>query len=39
MLIESEVKYLGKAFEVALDHNITVYDALYVAQALQHGNY
>jgi len=37
MLIEPEVKYLGKAFEIALDHNITVYDALYVAQALQHG--
>ncbi|MEM2170048.1 MAG: type II toxin-antitoxin system VapC family toxin [Candidatus Bathyarchaeia archaeon] len=37
MLIESEIKYLDKAFKIALDHNITVYDALYVAQALQHG--
>ena len=37
MLIEPEIKYLNKAFKIALDHNITVYDALYVAQALQHG--
>jgi len=37
MLIESEIKYLDKAFKIALDYNITVYDALYVAQALQHG--
>lgn len=37
MLIESETKYLDRAFKIALDHNITIYDALYVAQALQHG--
>uniref|UniRef100_A0A7J3KGU3 PIN domain-containing protein n=1 Tax=Staphylothermus marinus TaxID=2280 RepID=A0A7J3KGU3_STAMA len=36
MLIEPEELYLNKAFEIALNHNITVYDALYIAQAHHH---
>jgi len=35
--IEPESQYLEKAFQIALKHSITVYDALYVAQALKLG--
>ena len=31
--LESELKYLDKAFEIATQNNIPVYDALYIAQA------
>lgn len=37
MLIEPETKYLDKAFKISLNYGITVYDALYIAQALEHG--
>ena len=34
--LESELKYLDKAFEIAIQNNIPVYDALYIAQAITH---
>jgi predicted nucleic acid-binding protein len=34
--LESELKYLDKAFEVATQTKIPVYDALYLAQAITH---
>ena len=34
--LESELKYLDKAFEIATQNNISVYDALYIAQAITH---
>ena len=33
IVLENELKYLDRAFEIALEHGLTVYDALYVAQA------
>ncbi|MCX8205054.1 MAG: type II toxin-antitoxin system VapC family toxin [Candidatus Nezhaarchaeota archaeon] len=36
MTIEPEEKYMEHSFEIASRHNVTVYDALYIAQALQH---
>jgi predicted nucleic acid-binding protein len=35
--LENELKYLGKAFRIAIENEVTVYDALYVAQALELG--
>ena len=35
--IENQDAYIDKAMEIALEHAITLYDALYVAQALRHG--
>jgi predicted nucleic acid-binding protein len=32
--LESELKYLDKAFEIAAQNDISVYDALYIAQAI-----
>jgi len=32
---EEEAKYLDRALKVALSYNVTVYDALYIAQALE----
>jgi predicted nucleic acid-binding protein len=32
--LESELKYLDKAFEIAVQNDISVYDALYIAQAI-----
>ena len=34
--IENELEYLDKAFEIAVENGITVYDALYIAQAIAH---
>ena len=34
--LESELKYLDKAFEIAIQNNIPLYDALYIAQAITH---
>ncbi|RLE57287.1 MAG: hypothetical protein DRJ40_02950 [Thermoprotei archaeon] len=34
--VENEVKYLEKAFNLALSTGITVYDALYIVQAMEH---
>jgi len=35
--IEEQTKYINKAFEIALQYKITIYDALYLAQAQHHG--
>ncbi len=35
IVLEPENKYIEKAFKIALDHNITVYDALYLALAIK----
>ncbi len=35
VIIEDESKYLDLAFQIALNNNITIYDALYIAQALK----
>lgn len=37
VLLEPGERYLDTAFTVALDHGLTVYDALYVALALEKG--
>ena len=34
MTLEPEDKYIDEAFKISSDENITIYDALYVAQAL-----
>ena len=34
MTLEPEDKYIDEALKISLDENITIYDALYVAQAL-----
>jgi len=36
IVLEYEGKYLYKAFKIAIDNNITIYDALYIAQAMDH---
>jgi len=36
MVLEPEEKYVDRALAIALEHSITVYDALYIAQAVQH---
>jgi len=33
----SELDYVDRAFEIALEHGVTVYDALYIALALEEG--
>lgn len=33
VLIEPQEKYVHQAFEIALNNEITIYDALYIAQA------
>lgn len=35
IVLEPENKYIEKALKIALDHNITVYDALYLALAIK----
>jgi len=35
LLLEPELKYLEKAFEISLAYSVTVYDALYIALALE----
>ncbi len=37
IVLEDESMYLDKALEIALNNGITVYDALYIAQALRYG--
>ncbi|MEM1611336.1 MAG: type II toxin-antitoxin system VapC family toxin [Sulfolobales archaeon] len=36
ILIEPQEKYLDRAFIIALDNDIPIYDALYIAQALEY---
>ncbi len=35
ILTKPQFKYLDNAFELALKHEITIYDSIYIAQALQ----
>ncbi len=35
--LENQLTYLDKAMQIAFQYGITVYDALYIAQALKHG--
>jgi len=35
--IESQLLYIDKAAEIAFSYGISLYDALYIAQALKHG--
>jgi predicted nucleic acid-binding protein len=35
LVLEPEERYVDKAFDIATEHGITVYDALYIAVALQ----
>ncbi len=37
VVLESEDLYIEKGFEIAISYGVTLYDALYVAQALKHG--
>ena len=35
IIIEEEERYIEKAFDIALTNQFTIYDALYVSQALR----
>ena len=37
IIIEPENNYLDKALEISLNEGITIYDSLYIAQALKYG--
>lgn len=37
IILENELKHLKRALEIALEHDVTVYDALYIAQAENYG--
>ena len=37
VVFESGIQYLEKSREIAVNHKITIYDALYVAQAIRYG--
>jgi len=37
VVLESELKYLEKAFRIAVENGVTVYDSLYIAQARELG--
>jgi len=37
LLIEREEQYLDKAFEIAMNHYLPLYDSLYISQALKWG--
>ncbi len=37
IVVEPEEKYIGKAFMIAIDNGITIYDALYIALAISRG--
>jgi len=37
IILEPEVSYVGTALRIALEHEITLYDSLYIAQAQKHG--
>nr|WP_206206011.1 type II toxin-antitoxin system VapC family toxin [Thermococcus sp. JdF3] len=37
IIYENPLQYLSEAETIALEHGITVYDALYIAQALKYG--
>lgn len=35
IILDNELKYINEAYRIALEKHITVYDALYIAQALK----
>ena len=35
IIIEGEERYIEKAFDIALTHQLTLYDSLYISQALR----
>lgn len=37
IVLESQEKYVDKSFNIAVENGITVYDAMYIAQALKYG--
>ena len=37
LTLEPETKFLESAFKIAIDNEITLYDAIYLAQAKQYG--
>ncbi len=37
IILESQEKYIDKAIEIALNYGVTIYDSLYIAQALRYG--
>jgi len=37
IILEEELDYMRRAMKIALEHGITVYDALYIAQAKKYG--
>jgi predicted nucleic acid-binding protein len=37
LLIEGEEQYIGRAFEIAMNYHLPLYDSLYVSQALRWG--
>jgi len=37
IVLEAQEKYIDKAFDIAIENSITIYDALYIAQALKYG--
>lgn len=37
LILEPENLYVDKAFEISLNHKITFYDSIYIAQALKYG--
>ena len=36
IVIESQMKYLDKAIDIAFKYKLTIYDSLYIAQALRY---
>lgn len=38
LVVEPESKYMHQAFEIATNYEITLYDALYIAQAREKGS-
>jgi len=37
LLIEREEQYLDKAFEIAMNHYLPLYDSIYISKALKWG--
>ena len=37
IVLEAQERFIDKAFNIAIKNSITIYDALYIAQALKYG--
>jgi predicted nucleic acid-binding protein len=37
LIVEDENKYVDEAFKIAMEHNLTLYDSLYISQAIERG--